>query len=271
MSEYSWGNYTRRWCRVIAMATALASAAVSAESGDDRNEARSGAKGSVATYLSQPQLTFAIDKFWGVGTAQVNAAKQIVVGDFVGYDASDVDGDGNAEQIWFTGSAAGGNDSDLLISQRAFVGNVRLTFNACIGITRLSYQYIAIGFSNPSFTGAPGSAVTNPPANGYEIGFMTRWEDQSSLHIWRDSASTVAVPPPAGPVATADGYCAAYELRRTNNQVVARVNGATVYAGPAFTATGPTAIFVRTWDTPIKLWNVKWQRGGDDDDENDHD
>ncbi len=130
MSEYSWGNYTRRWCRVIAMATALASAAVSAESGDDRNEARSGAKGSVATYLSQPQLTFAIDKFWGVGTAQVNAAKQIVVGDFVGYDASDVDGDGNAEQIWFTGSAAGGNDSDLLISQRAFVGNVRLTFNA---------------------------------------------------------------------------------------------------------------------------------------------
>ena len=130
MSNSSWGKCTHRWSGAIAVVTALASVTVSADSGDDRNEARSGTKGSVATYLTQPQLTFAIDKFWGVGTARLNAAKQIVVGDFVGYDAADVDGDGNAEQIWFTGSAAGGNDSDLLTSQRAFVGNVRLTFNA---------------------------------------------------------------------------------------------------------------------------------------------
>jgi hypothetical protein len=221
--------------------------------------ARAEPANAVPTYTAKPNLVRGVGRFWAAGTVTKNAAGQILVGDTLGSDSSDADGDGNVESVWSTGTPLNGADVDLLFSKWAFEENARLRFDACIGVTYVSYQWIALYFSNPAFNGAPGSYAANPPTRGYEIGFLTRWEDPSTVHIWRDSPVTTPIPNSVGLTLGPEGYCAAYELRRKNGRAMAFVNGTKVFDEPAKTTTGSIAVSVRSWEGPIKMWNVRWR------------
>ena len=222
----------------------------------------------VPTYSVQPYLTGLIGRWWTVGTVSRTTAGIWTVGDFIGYDTADVDGDMNPQTIWYFGAAGAniGSDSDGLISKDAYYGDSALKFTGCIPGTSVSYHWVAMFVPNQSFTGAPGTAFTNSPFKAYDVGLGTRWEEPGVLQVIRvlpEAITTIqSVPLPAAvtPAYTADGFCGTYELRRQAGNVSVKVNGVKVFTAPSVsTVSGSRAIDIRTFERPATFSSLVWK------------
>lgn len=256
----------RLFCMRLLCFTTLSftTAAALAEREDDKG----GAKSAVPTYFVAPYLSGSIDRWWTIGTASRAANGAWTVGDFIGYDTADVDGDQNPQTVWYFGSpnANIGSDSDEIISKDAFKGNSVLAFTGCIPISTVSYNWVAMFVTNQAFTGAPASAFANPPFKAYDIGVATRWEEPGVLQVMRvlpeaiTSIQFVPISTTVSPALTSDGFCASYELRRQNGKVSVRINGVEVYSVDSISSlSDPRAVEVRTFERPATFSSLKWE------------
>lgn len=240
----------------LAVATLLAGAASAGDRPAERGRDDRG--NTVPSFLSEPQFTRRFGDWHAVGTVTHSARGELIVGDYIGYDSADIDGDLNPVMIWQTGSTSAGigGDVDLIISRRAHRAGVVLSFNGCIPNTTQSYHFVGLLQTNPAFTGAPASASTEPMLKGFGISFSTRWEQSDMLFVTRTFNGIPdawnPVPDAVRPRLGADGFCARYRIERKSAMVRVFVNDRLVYEGAA-PADVPLSAVVQTFDRPARF------------------
>ena len=106
----------------------------------------------------------------------------LIVGDSIGYDANDVDSDGNSYNQLIDASSTQ-YDYDMLISKTTYQSPLTLKFTGTIRSTSLGYNFI--GFADPadSFSGTAGEG-TPITTNRALLGF--RWEENGVLNLYVD-------------------------------------------------------------------------------------
>lgn len=231
-------------------------------------------KKSLPTYFTQPQFTGVLDKWWTVGTVSKLQTGQILVGDYIGYDGNDSDGDLNPQTIWYWGDpyANIGSDSDLIISQRGYQNSVVLKYSGCIPYTTVSYNWVALFEPNQNFTGAPSSAFTTNPFKSYALAFVTKWEQPDNLFLWRvlpgNIQEYIPIPVENKPVFTDAGFCAEYKIIRKNNLISAYINNIKISELPNNDNILLNAE-VRTFDRPALINSITIKSKDKEDDEDD--
>lgn len=195
------------------------------------------------------------------GTASL-AGGTYTVGDTVGYDTGDVDGDCNPLNTWFTGSASAGNgfDSDLM-TYTPLVPNapIDMSWDGCIGAASDLQHSVGIAASDPLFTGEAGSGRL--PAQGYyDLAFLTRSTSNSGLWV---SALVNGNEMPfrvADAGQTSGGYCGSFRLVSDAIGRSAYFNGSVVLQAPPVSLTGKI-VSVFTFDRPTTLSNIVFGSG----------
>jgi hypothetical protein len=223
--------------------------------------------GPINSFQNMPNLMFSIQDFYASGTVYASGNSQIVIGDHIGRDYSDADGDGNPEMIWEYGSPyIGAADGEFLFSRKSYRGNFRFKADACIGVTYVSYQFLGAVKLNNAFSGAPLSLTPlNPVISGYSLAFLTRWEDPTALYLFHDNGA-YRIPDSLTPAMTNGAICANYSITRNQGVIRALVNGVQVFERSLQNPENewPLAFAVRSWDSPVTISNWSLKPGGSD-------
>jgi hypothetical protein len=208
----------------------------------------------VPTVVSQPTSSPNYIKY---GTVSFGDPQQFpwVIGDYLGVDPSDSDGDGNIQNSWFNPT---GLDGEILIGLKAGTQDVRLAWSGCIEPTATSQHWVGLAPPNPAFTGLPLSQIQ--PYMGTDIGFSTVFLQPGRLTIYRAITSQTWTPIDlaiASPDPQTGAFCGNFELLRVGSEVVAKFNGAEVYRGPSQTVGSNLTAYSQVYDSRITI--TAWQ------------
>lgn len=145
---------------------------------------------------------------WNVYGTGSQSGSGLIFGDTVGYDTSDVDGDGNPSNVWSEGtkSARQGLDYDWAVSKREFKAPLTVTWSGCLPTTRYGYNWFSIGKRDPAFTGV-ASSKHDPMWQG--LSFMARWENQSALNVYASGKGITEV---SSVTPSASGFCGDFKI-----------------------------------------------------------
>lgn len=176
----------------------------------------------------------------------------LTIGDYVGYDASDSDGDGNPYYVWYEGSPSLGaiGDYDDAVTVSEFAAPLTLTWTGCFPTTGSGYNNIVLGKANPNFTGARGSQQYMIQQ---DFGFSTRWDYGSQLNTFynriHENSAGYNVTKVASATASNNTFCGNYKIVWANDKVQFYYNGAKVNE-QSYPYTGPVKLVVRSFERP---------------------
>ena len=205
------------------------------------NQGPAGAPGSCGT-------GYPLGNWRTFGTATL-VGGTLTVGDNIGYDPGDSDGDCNFEgYLYSTGTA----DVDVAVYSQTYTQPISFSWSGCIGSTAYSYMFAGLGFADSAFTGAQGSS--HLPVGAPDITFMTRWEFPGQLFVFGSEGAAASGVQVVSATQSAGGMCGAFEVRSGSSQVSAYFNGSLVYQG-ASTSNVARVPYFRSWDVPITATN----------------
>ncbi|MGZ5052531.1 MAG: hypothetical protein ACXWF8_13580 [Methylobacter sp.] len=170
----------------------------------------------------------------------------LTVGDYLGYDTSDSDHDGNPYEVWFQPNQ--GQDYDEAVTVNDFTAPFTLTWTGCFPTTQYGYNNIVLGKANPNFTGSLGSQQYMIQQ---EIGFSTRWDYGSTLNTFinPNGSGNYAVNKVTSATPSNNTFCADYKIVWADNKVLFYYNGTKVDERN-YAYTGPVKLVVRSFERP---------------------
>ena len=180
------------------------------------------------------------------GTASLQGGT-LTVGDYVGYDPSDSDHDGNPYDLWF--EANQGQDYDEAVTRNEFAAPLTLTWTGCFPVTQYGYNNIVLGKANPSFTGA---AKSHQYMIQQELGFTARWDYGSVLNTFVNNSGNYAVRQVTGATPANNTFCGDYKIVWANDVAQFYYNGAKVDE-QKYPYTGPVKLVIRSFERPHTL------------------
>lgn len=184
---------------------------------------------------------------WNIyGTANLSGGT-LTIGDNIGYDRTDSDGDGNPYNVWYPAgvTADQGVDYDEAVTVGEFVAPLRLSWTGCFPSTSYGYNNIFLGRKNTAFTGAANSRqylITQ------EFGLTARW-DYNGLNTVVLNAGNYDVQPITAASRTGSNYCGDYRIEWANDVIQFYYNGTKVRE-QRYAYAGPVSIVVRSFELP---------------------
>ena len=175
----------------------------------------------------------------------------LTIGDYVGYDTSDSDHDGNPYNVWYEGSAtaAQGVDYDDAVTVSEFTAPLTLTWAGCFPVTQYGYNNIVLGKANSNFAGAANSRQYMIQQ---ELGFTARWDYGSTLNTFVNNNGNYAVRKVDGATPSNNTFCGDYKIVWANDKAQFYYNGAKVNE-QSYPYTGPVKLVIRSFERPHTL------------------
>ena len=186
------------------------------------------------------------------GTAAMSG-DTLTIGDNIGNDPGDRDGDCNPEAYLFPASASSAVDSEWAVYSQSYTQPISFSWSGCIGSTELSVMGVGLGFVNPLFTGAQNS--NQFPIGQWDVVFMTRYDRPGKLFVYSTESGALVGSEVTAATSSTAGMCGSFEVRSGGGRASAYFNGSQVYlaASPSASARVP---YVRSYDKPVTVVNA---------------
>lgn len=187
------------------------------------------------------------------------AGGTLTIGDNIGYDRSDSDGDGNPYNVWYEGAptAAQGVDYDDAVTLNTFTAPLTLSWSGCFPVTQYGYNNIVLGKANAGFTG--GANSRQYPIQ-QELGFTARWDYGSTLNTFVNNSGNYAVRGVSGATPSNNAFCGDFRIVWANDVAQFFYNGTKVNE-QRYAYTGPVKLIIRSFERPHTLTAITIESG----------
>lgn len=208
---------------------------------------------AMAAFAAPAAVTNLLQSSWNFHGSGAVAGGTLTVGDNIGYDTSDSDGDGNPYNLLFgsastTATSGQGVDYDEAVTVAEFSPPFKLSWTGCFPATSYGYNNIFLGRKNPSYTGAAGSKqylITQ------EFGFSARW-DYSGLNSVVLNAGNYDIQKVSAAALSGNNYCGDYRIDWANDQLEFYFNDTKIRT-QKYPFIGPVSILVRSFERPHSI------------------